>query len=186
MRVTGGQYKNRKLVVPQGKDVRPTSDRMRQTLINLLNHAQWAQEFDFNGSHVLDLYCGSGALGIEALSNGAAHTHFVDLDTQSIKQNTHFLPENTYTIHKGNAASIRLSTAHAFDLVFMDPPYRKGLITPTLDTVVNHLPLSDQALIVIECEKELVFDVPQQVECINQRNQGQSTLHILRYNPTID
>lgn len=182
MRITGGQYKNRKLIVPEGNDVRPTSDRMRQSLFNMLHHSKWAHSFKFENAQALDLFCGSGALGLEALSHGTHHCIFVDQDTSPIKENSKFLDQKDYNIKKSNACAVKLEKS--FDLVFMDPPYRKNLITPTLKNLMAQHSLNKNALIIIEAEKEFkaVFD---EFEICDIRSQGQSTLHILRYNPAI-
>jgi 16S rRNA (guanine966-N2)-methyltransferase len=182
MRITGGIYKNRKLTVPSGNAVRPTSDRMRQSLFNMIHHAKWANNFDIENANVLDLFCGSGALGLEALSNGAKHTVFVDTDIISVRHNTEFLDNTEFQIVKQNAAKF-IAHKSQFDLVFMDPPYRKGLIEPTLQNLMHQSCLNDRAIIVIECEKELSLDTG--LDVLDTRAQGQSTLHIVRYNVAV-
>ncbi|PCI00469.1 MAG: 16S rRNA (guanine(966)-N(2))-methyltransferase RsmD [Alphaproteobacteria bacterium] len=182
MRITGGNYKNRKLSTPEGTDVRPTSDRMRQSLFNMLHHAKWSHDFSFENAYVLDLFCGSGALGLEALSHGSAHCTFIDTDTSPIKQNASFIDSEHYAIQKSNATAVRLNDA--FDLIFMDPPYRKNLITPALENLRKHNALKDGALIIIESEKEFKSDFDGFETC-DHRPQGQSALHILRYNSAV-
>jgi 16S rRNA (guanine966-N2)-methyltransferase len=180
MRVTGGQYKNRKLNVPGGRDVRPTSDRMRQSLFNMLRHASWAQDFDLNNARVVDLFCGSGALGIEALSHGARHCIFIDLDIKTIKQNTEFIDNLCFEIRKNDATKVVFNAV--FDLVFIDPPYRQNLILPALHNLAHHNALNDKAIIIIESEKEWRGDdLPDCFETLDRREQGQSALNILRY-----
>jgi 16S rRNA (guanine966-N2)-methyltransferase len=185
MRITGGHYKNRKLVIPEGNQIRPTSDRMRQTIFNLLHHAKWAQDFNIQGSHVLDLFCGSGALGIESLSHGAAHASFADIDVHTIATNTKFLDSSVYQIHKKNASSILLPNKHTFNLVFMDPPYREGLVNIAIKNLLKNVPLHDQAIIIIECEKELSVEYGD-LEILDQRKQGQSNLNFFRYHAVMN
>lgn len=182
MRITGGEYRNRKLTVPEGRDVRPTSDRMRQTLFNLLHHAKWLDGFELEGARVVDLFCGSGALGLEALSHGAAHCTFVDRETGSVKTNSAFLANNEAMIVKGDASKIGTGKGNV-SLVFMDPPYFKDLITPTVLNLIEQGWLADQALIVIEAEKSLPLDLP--LEHLDTRTQSQSNLHIFRYKAAI-
>lgn len=183
MRITGGKHKNRKLVVPEGKDIRPTSDRMRQSLFNMLHHSKWARHFELENARVLDLFCGSGALGLEALSHGAEHCIFVDRDISSIKNNGVFVDDGDFDIHKSNACTVKLNTS--FNLVFMDPPYRQNLIEPALQNLVNQNCLANNALVIIESEKEFQSDFDGFKIC-DTRTQGQSALHILRYSPTIE
>ena len=177
MRVTSGLYKNRKLAVPEGSDVRPTSGRMRQSLFNMLHHAKWLDGFEMEGAHALDLFCGSGALGLEALSHGAAHCVFVDRDLKTVRQNTRFLDGQYYSCVQSSLPKLAGLADKKFDLVFMDPPYRSGLVAPTLEVVTPYL--NDKALIVIEAEKELQIQTT--FEILDQRTQGISTLHVLRY-----
>lgn len=183
MRITGGAYKRRKLFVPEGQNVRPTSDRMRQTLFNLLAHAKWAQDFNLDNAVVLDLFCGSGALGLEALSHGAAHCTFVDKNITPIKTNTAFLEDGRFDIVKSSLPNFSLSSG-CFDLVFMDPPYRKGLIEPTIKNLIENQCLANDTVIVIEAEKDLKFDVP--LFHLDTRMQSQSCLHIFRYKAAIE
>ena len=183
MRITGGQYKNRKLFVPEGNDVRPTSDRMRQTIFNLLHHANWLDNFQLNGAIVLDLYCGSGALGIEALSHGANKCVFVDRDIISIKQNSNFLYADSYQIIKADASQLSNGRG-CVNLVFMDPPYFKNLIEPTVANLINNNWLADEALIVIEAEKSLMLDLP--LILLDKRGQSHSNLHVFRYKAAIN
>lgn len=186
MRITGGQYKNRKLVVPEGKDVRPTSDRMRQTLFNMIRHARWADDFDLDGAYVLDLFCGSGALGIEALSQGAKHCTFVDMDVTSIKSNASaILPNDDFETIKTNAVTFKPRNVQSYDLVFMDPPYNKDLIEPAIQNLIQNQTIKQNCLIIAESEKGYSIDI-NHIEVIETRTQGQSSLHILRYNPTIE
>lgn len=183
MRITGGQYRNRKLMVPEGNHVRPTSDRMRQTLFNVLHHAGWLNEFEVEGAIVLDLFCGSGALGLEALSHGAAHCTFIDMDIVSVKNNTSFLGNDDYKIIKSKIPDFTLKSMQ-FNLVFMDPPYFKNLIKPTIDELIDKNLLADQAIIVIESEKGLRLDLP--LEALDKRSQSKSDLQIFRYNSTVN
>lgn len=185
MRVTGGQYKNRKLEVPTGNHVRPTSDRMRQSLFNILHHASWTQDFDIENANVLDLFCGSGALGIEALSHGAKRCDFVDQDIRTVTKNASFLDKTLYQSIRQNALNYTPQYTTRYDLVFMDPPYRLNFISPTLTNLTAKNVLENEAIIIIESEKEWTDVIPAVFEVLDQRDQGQSTLHILRYHTAV-
>ena len=131
MRIVSGQYKGKPIVAPEGRSTRPTSDRARESMFNILEHAPWAPEMA--GARVLDLFAGSGALGLEALSRGAAFCLFVETDEAArgaIRDNVEALHLYGCTrIHRRDATDLgpRPSSAGPpFDLVFLDPPYAKG------------------------------------------------------------
>lgn len=184
MRITSGEYKNRRLFVPEGKFVRPTSDRMRQSLFNILRHPKWDLDFSLDGKNVADLFCGSGSLGLEALSNGAKHCVFVDQDTKAVTDNTGFLPENDFEIIKSSLPNFYANGFdQTFDLVFMDPPYNKGLVEPTLQYVLDKGMLSDGAILIIETEK--FAKIESDLELLDERYQSESKLSFLRYNTAV-
>jgi 16S rRNA (guanine966-N2)-methyltransferase len=126
MRIIAGSLRGRVLVGPTGRDVRPTAARAREAVFNML-HSQAPVE----GKRVLDLYCGTGALGLEALSRGAAHVTFVDLDPVYAQRNVEkFGVEAQCTVIKANA--LRYKPLAAAEVIFLDPPYKLGLVEKTL------------------------------------------------------
>lgn len=133
MRIVGGKFKGRRLFVPKGLDVRPTADRVREAVFSIL-------AAKVEGARVLDLFAGTGALGLEALSRGAARAVFVDrrpLALKIIKRNVEALGlEGSARILRTDLSrgpeGLRQETG-PFDLIFMDPPYGKGLVAPALD-----------------------------------------------------
>ena len=124
MRIVAGEWRGRKLVAPTGMSTRPTADRTRETLFSMLA----SRLGSFEGIRVADLYAGSGALGLEAMSRGAAHVTFVEMDRAASRA----IEANLAALDAGNRASIRamsaaaLPTADPFDLIFADPPYQRG------------------------------------------------------------
>jgi 16S rRNA (guanine966-N2)-methyltransferase len=117
MRIVGGRWGGRKLVRPRGGDLRPTSDRVREALFSLLG--------DVGDARVLDLFCGTGALGLEALSRGAAHATFVDTRTATVARNIQALDaRDRATLVRADARRFLAETADRFDLILCDPPYR--------------------------------------------------------------
>ncbi len=150
MRVIGGELRGKKLISPRNRSIRPTSDRLRETVFNIIA-AEVPQ------AAVLDLFAGTGALGIEALSRGAASAWFVDRSRSAIA-----LLERNLSACRLEGKSRRLcwdiardltclkSAASPFTLVFMDPPYERGLVHPTLDRLHRSRALSVGALVVIE------------------------------------
>jgi 16S rRNA (guanine966-N2)-methyltransferase len=121
MRIVSGQFGGRRLVMPKDARVRPTADRVREAWMSILGE-------ELNGARVLDLFAGSGALGLEALSRGAASATFVELNPPSLRaldQNVTTLGlENVVTVHRGDAMRYAERVPErAFDIVFADPPY---------------------------------------------------------------
>ena len=158
MRVVAGRHRGRRLEAPPGRDTRPTSDRVREALFSIVG--------DVEGAHVLDLFAGSGALGIEALSRGAARATFVEKDRRAaevIRANLATLGEEGDVVVRDALAWLRAAPAGtAFGLVLIDPPYDSAarLATP----LSEHLPpvLAEGALIVTESDKRnpLTLDLP--------------------------
>ncbi|HVZ69119.1 MAG TPA: 16S rRNA (guanine(966)-N(2))-methyltransferase RsmD [Rhizomicrobium sp.] len=156
MRITGGTLGGRKLVAPDGNRVRPTSDKARQAIFNILSHNDFEIGFTLEGARVADLFAGTGALGIEAVSRGALFCLFVDDSAESralIRQNVETLGLTGVTkIWRRNATNLgpmAPGSGGPFDLVFLDPPYRKNLIAPTLASLREGW-LAPGALIVAE------------------------------------
>ena len=155
MRIVGGNFRGRNLVTPEGQTTRPTSDRAREAIFNILNHAEWAP--NLSGARVLDVFAGSGALGFEALSRGAAFCLFVETDDAArgaIRDNIEtFGLFGVTRVHRRDATQLGLrpgSAGEAFDLVFLDPPYHKGLGERTLDCLIEGNWLAENATIVFE------------------------------------
>ena len=136
MRIVGGKYRGRVLTEFAGKDIRPTSDKARESLFNIL-------QFKIYGKTFLDLFCGSGAVGLEALSRGASKVTFNDLDKRSIevlRKNLEKLKvTEDYTIKNGDALTFIKNTADKFDFIYIDPPYKLGLGQTILENVSGAL-----------------------------------------------
>ena len=155
MRIVAGSLKGRSIVTPEGQGTRPTSDRARQAVFNLLEHAAWAEPLD--GMRVMDLFAGSGALGFEAISRGAAFALFVETDEEArgaIRENADaYGVMGRSRVHRRSAIDLGSrpgSDGEAFDLAFLDPPYRKGLGEQTLARLLEGGWLKPGALVVFE------------------------------------
>jgi 16S rRNA (guanine966-N2)-methyltransferase len=164
MRVTGGKLGGRQLVAPENQLVRPTSDRTRQAVFNILEHRDFGIGFTVENAVVADLFAGTGALGIEALSRGARFCLLVDSDAESRalqRENVEALGLTGVTkIWRRDATDLGPLGAGAggpFDLVFLDPPYRKTLVAPALKSLRDGGWLSAQALLVVETAKGKSF-----------------------------
>ncbi len=155
MRIVGGQFKGRAIAAPAGRDTRPTGDRAREAMFNILAHAPWSPGVE--GRRVLDLFAGSGALGLEAMSRGAAFALFVETDAAArgaIRDNIEALGLfGTTRIHRRDATDLGVKPAgvgEPFDLVFLDPPYGKGLGERALSRLHEGGWIGADALIVFE------------------------------------
>jgi 16S rRNA (guanine966-N2)-methyltransferase len=175
MRVVAGAYKGRRLQAPKGAETRPTSDRVREALFSILG--------DIGGARVLDLYAGSGALGIEALSRGASEVVFVESGRRAadaIRTNLRSVGEPDAIIWVGDAlAYLRRADAGApFDLVFADPPYSSA--TQVGEPLSELLPplLTQSSLIVTESDKR--SPLPLALPLVDERVYGDTRIAIHR------
>jgi 16S rRNA (guanine966-N2)-methyltransferase len=182
MRVVGGRLKGRSLVSPSSRDIRPTADRLRESLFNILIHA-YADPV--TGARVLDLFAGTGALGIEAVSRGAAFALFVDNGAEAralLRNNVEALGLGGVTkVYRRDATS--LGPAHPmepFSLVFLDPPYRMRLAEKALASLRDGGWLAPGALIVVEEAKAAEFATPQGFEQLERRTYDDTELVFLR------
>lgn len=152
VRIIGGKWRGKKLAFPSAQGLRPTPDRIRETVFN------WLQ-FELQGARVLDLFAGSGAFGLEALSRGAAYVLFVDKDDKVVKQlrsNIRELNiENADIKHCDAIEYLQHAPQNPFDVVFLDPPYGKHLVGSSVTALEKHSFLTGNAYIYIEAESEL-------------------------------
>ena len=155
MRIVAGRLKGRAIVAPDGQGTRPTSDRARQAVFNVLEHAAWAEPLE--DVRVIDLFAGSGALGFEAVSRGAGFCLFVEVEDGArgaIRENADaFGLTGSVRVHRRSAADLGerpASTGPTFDLAFLDPPYGKGLGEQALQGLREGGWLSRGAIVVFE------------------------------------
>ena len=158
MRIIGGKFSGRRIIAPKGTVSRPTTDRTRESLFNILAARD---DLDFEGARIIDLYAGSGALGLEAMSRGGACCLFVETDAAArgaIRENIEALSLFGCTrIHRRSATSLGAKPASAgepFTLAFLDPPYRQDLAGPTMRELANGGWLAPGALVVVEQAKD--------------------------------
>ncbi len=188
MRITGGKLRGRSLFAPPDMRVRPTSDKVRQAIFNLLEHHPELADFSLVRARVLDLFAGAGTLGLEALSRGAAYGLFVDESAESravIRRNIEALDlTGVSKIWRRNAAALgRLDTLAPFDLAFLDPPYRKDLIEPALKAMRDGGWLMANAVVVAESDEQDVIDPPTDYLAFDRRAYGGTIVNLLRYTP---
>ena len=181
MRIIGGEFKSRLIAMPKGVGIRPTQDKVRQAIFNLLA--------DVNGKRVLELFAGSGAFGIEALSRGASYAAFVDNNfrcTETIRTNLESLRIETdyYDIIRANALSVfpRLEKDEdKFDLVFIDPPYHLGMAKKCLINVDSYDILAPNSLVLVEhFKKDVLAEGLKSMIPEKERRYGDTVITIFR------
>lgn len=190
MRIVAGSLKGRAIVAPEGQGTRPTSDRARQAIFNVLEHAAWAEDV-LDGARVIDLYAGSGALGYEAISRGGAFCLFVETDDGArgaIRENMDAYGLFGRTrVHRRSAIDLGPrpgSTGEAFTLAFLDPPYAKGLGEQTLQKLLEGNWLAPEAVVVYERgSDEPEIDTPG-YERMDARDYGAARVLFLKVAPS--
>lgn len=148
MRVITGTARGRRLLEPKGMYIRPTTDKVKESIFNIV-------QFDIEGRRVLDLFAGTGQLGIEALSRGAESVTFVDESKDAVKlvkDNLSLCGMNATVVH-GNSLSF-LERCGKFDLIFIDPPYNTDLINRALEKIIKFDILSESGIIIYETLRE--------------------------------
>jgi 16S rRNA (guanine966-N2)-methyltransferase len=187
MRITAGTFGGRTLVAPQDVRVRPTADKVRQAIFNILNHNDFGTGFTTEGARVADLFAGTGAMGIECLSRGAAFCLFVDDSADSralIRQNVEALALTGVTkIWRRDATSLGAMAPGAggpFQLVFLDPPYRKDLIAPALASLRDGDWLVPNAILVAEAAEDEQIPVPEGFTSLDERIYGETRVWFLK------
>jgi 16S rRNA (guanine966-N2)-methyltransferase len=183
MRVVGGTLRSRPIAAPKSSAIRPTADRLRESLFNILMHGYGDP---VSGARVLDLFAGTGALGIEALSRGAGYVLFVDDGAEARA----LLRENTQTL--GLAGVTRIFRRDAtelgpvypvepFTLAFLDPPYGKGLAEKSLASARDGQWLVSGSLVIVEEAVDAKFYAPDGFSELDRRNYDDTELTFLRF-----
>ncbi|HEY9163871.1 MAG TPA: 16S rRNA (guanine(966)-N(2))-methyltransferase RsmD [Magnetovibrio sp.] len=185
MRIVGGKHKGRPLHAPKGSNTRPTSDRAREAIFNVLAHG--VDGPDLRGACVLDVFAGTGALGLEALSRGAAHATFVEVDRTAAR----ILKDNIQTLNEtANARvierpAVRIGPAPngPVDIVFLDAPYEQNLTEPALNVLAQNGWLQDGTLIMAEVAANEPLATPPGFEVLKEKAYGAARAVFLAYRP---
>jgi len=185
MRIVGGKFSGRPLSAPKSRDTRPTADRTRESLFNILAHKD---DFSFDTARVIDLFAGSGALGFEALSRGAAFCLFVETDADArgaIRDNIEALGLFGITrLHRRSATTLGpkpTGVGPPFTLAFLDPPYGKALIPPALETLKTGGWLAQGANVIVELSKDDSESLPSEFAEEDRRYYGAAQVRFLRF-----
>ena len=184
MRVIGGRYRGTPIVAPKGSRTRPTSDRVREAVFNILTHG--APALDLEGLRVLDLFAGSGAMGLEALSRGAAFGLFVDNDyaaRAAIRRNIEALSLAGVTkILRRDALNLgEAGRLGVFDVVFADPPYGEALGLEALVRAAKGGWLAPDCVALVEERADVLVEPPDGFEELDRRRFGDTLVVILRH-----
>jgi 16S rRNA (guanine966-N2)-methyltransferase len=176
MRIIAGAWRSRRLVAPEGDATRPTADRVRETLFSMLA----SRIGSFEGLTVLDLFAGSGALALEALSRGAARAILVEQDPAAIRAAEANIRALEATAEVRRLDATRLPPAPGpFDLVFLDPPYGQGLVEASLASALTGGWIAPHALVAAETGRAETLGVAG-LERVAERSIGKAMLHLLR------
>jgi len=181
LRIIAGEFGGRRLLVPKGRDIRPTSDKIRGAVFNALRSRGVVE-----GAHVLDCFCGTGALGLEALSQGAQSCLFIDKNRSSLdlaRENAAGLKadqRSSFLLKDSTKLAKRPSAIQAADLVFLDPPYDKNMVAPTLQALQTGGWLAPDSMLVIETEKSSqlqdILENTESFECLDERLYGETKI----------
>lgn len=178
MRIIAGEWRGRKLVAPEGDTTRPTADRTRETLFSMLTSRLGA----FEGIKVADFFAGSGALGLEALSRGAAHCLFVDQDPAAIRA----IRRNITNLHAQSRCDVRAGSVlslgpakEPLDLVLLDPPYETGAGAVAIDKLTRLGWIGETTWVSLETAKSENVSI-RGFETETMRDVGKARLHLLR------
>lgn len=182
MRIVGGKYRGKKLISSTNPGTRPTSDRARETIFNILFHNSALGPNVLINKAILDVFAGTGALGLEAFSRGAKSVTFIENNKDALLtlyvniqafdlQPSSVLEQNIYDLGR---------SSKSFDLIFLDPPYQKGLISPTLDMLLSCGWLSKGAVIVMEMAKNESLAIPSYLFPITERIVGTAKIVFCR------
>lgn len=184
MRIIAGEFRAKPLITPPGRATRPTAQRTREAVFNILEHAAWGKEMA--GLRVLDLFAGSGSLGLEAMSRGAAFALFVETEADAraaIRNNIEALGLfGTTRIHRRDATDLGPRPAAlggGFDLVFADPPYGKSLLGAALEGLLRGSWLAPEALLCLETAPGETL-LSEQFTVLDTRRYGSAMLTFLK------
>ncbi|MDE3060299.1 MAG: 16S rRNA (guanine(966)-N(2))-methyltransferase RsmD [Pseudomonadota bacterium] len=184
MRIIAGKHKGRRIELGKDTgDIRPTSDFAREAIFNILAHGKHGLNgHSFEGQRVLDLFCGTGAFGLEALSRGADYAMFVDQSREAIA----IARQNAERLHEEQSADFLLADAtklpqarKPFSLIFLDPPYFKGLIEPTLKSLHAGGWIAKDALIIAEHDAKEKVEIPTSFSVIDERKYGRAVVKLI-------
>jgi len=178
MRIVAGKYRGKKLWAPEGKDVRPTSERAREAIFNIL-YSHFGG--DYANMNIADIFAGTGAFGFEALSRGFKSVTFVDIDTAAVQKNAKLFTAESDKIKIVRADATKLPRIRQkFNMVFTDAPYARGLTEKALQQLLSQEWVADKAVCIVEVRKDEIFPLPEAFELLDERVYGLARVIFLR------
>lgn len=186
MKIIAGKYKNRVITTDKKALYKPTTSKFREAVFSILSSGQFLLTNPLDNAIILDLYSGTGILAFEALSRGAKNVTLVDINPLHLKQARNFaklIGQETAVYCKQLDAAVLEGADQQYDVVFMDPPYYKGLCPKTLNSLIKQKWLRDKSLIVMEIEKKanINFQDFPELRIIKEKTYGNSKLLITEY-----
>ena len=186
MRIVGGQLKGRTLMSPKGRGLRPTADQVRESIFNILTHG--IDGCTLKDTAVIDVFCGTGALGLEAISRGAKHCLFIDLDAVALG----YVRKNAGSMGLDSEVIMLKLDAQRFPkfpkvfkypvaVAFLDPPYNKGLAGIALLSLKEKGWLKPGAFCIVEIAAQEIFNIPKDFRLLSERNYGAARVAFLRF-----
>lgn len=182
IQIIAGKHRGRKLETPQGRDIRPTGARVREAVFNILTHLPHSSGPMLMDAEVADICCGSGAMGMEALSRGAAHCYFIDQSREAlalVKATVERFREDAHCTLLRQEATRLPPAPKPCRLVFIDPPYHKNLLPPILAAALAKNWLALEGLIVTEMSHKEAFECPPELEIRLDRIYGHTRVVFL-------
>lgn len=186
MRIIAGKYKGRRIEFPRDavEIVRPTSEFARQAIFNILTHGKHGLNgHTFEEKRVLDVFCGTGAFGLEALSRGAAHVTFIDQAREALATARHNVERIKELEHVdfllANATQL-VKAKKSYDLIFLDPPYFGKLLAPTLKSLHEGGWVAANGIVVIEHDQKEQAEIPKPFVSVDERRYGRAVIELLK------
>jgi 16S rRNA (guanine966-N2)-methyltransferase len=185
MRITRGRFINKRLITPKTNITRPTSEKIRQAIFNKLEHN--ADFSALEGALVLDIFCGTGALGLEALSRGAKHITFLDNNYEAYKNLCDSCSQ--WGVRKEVTLLLKAfdaipSTPTPMDFIFCDPPYYKNLIPSVLEILSQKGWIGDKTAIILELERKEVLEISENFEILEEKEYGDTKIMYIKNKPS--
>ena len=184
MRITSGTLKNKKINAPNGLQLRPTIEKVRQAIYNTLEHGLGASDFNIFSSTVADFFAGSGAMGIEAISKGASHVSFFEINKEHLsvlKKNIDSLNLlNKCQIYYGDSLSF-MSSLSPFDLIIIDPPYGKGMAQESINIIKKFNLIKGSGIIVVESDHKENLSLPVEFNLIKEKVYGKTKVSFINW-----
>ena len=186
MRVISGNHRGRTIETVSSKKLRPTTGMAREAIFNILTHGKYSDDGEslITGANILDLFCGCGALSMEALSRGASSVTLIDIDKEHLdiaRKNINTIGEEQKAVFIRSDSSTPPPARIPCEVIFLDPPYNQGLVIKSLKGIVAGNWLAPDAIIIVETDFREDIEFPEQFKELDDRKYGNSRIRILKW-----